>query len=214
MALSKSALLDENGFVVLYPNKPAQITAVARYHFDGFGGSSRSERGDEIVLLNYHPSQPQADSPSAQHSADWCVGKRAMDGVKGVVYLPALKIPSSTTSSPPINSPSGPRRGRLFITPPHQDDVGKEKAEEGEEEPGRKGKEGDEQLFLTEEDEPTLMMHKEEHYGPQVLGFVLVLFSILFILGSRGEAGWELALLGFVPRLLALFDRLVHRRFL
>lgn len=204
---------------MLQPDKPASTTAVARYDFDGFGGQLSFRRGDEIVLLNYPPlatssssrPTPYASSSSTSTSSSWCVGKRAMDGVTGIVYLPALKLPSSTPASPTsaLASPTGPRRGRLFII-----DHSSTKAREDEKPVEKEHRGYDQYGNAVEDDEPPATTKRKENYGVQVVGFVLVLLVLLFVLGCLGQAGWGLAVLGFLPRLASLFDRLVQRRFL
>lgn len=214
---SSPAPEDENGFVMLQPDKPASTTAVARYDFDGFGGQLSFRRGDEIVLLNHPPlaTSSSRQTPyvsSSSTSTSWCVGKRAMDGVTGIVYLPALKLPSSVPSSSStsaVASPTGPRRGRLFII-----DHSSTKAREDEERLQKEHRGYDQYGNAVEDDEPPGTTKRKENYGVQVVGFVLVLLVLLFVLGCLGQAGWGLALLGFLPRLTSLFDRLVQRRFL
>jgi hypothetical protein len=152
-----------------------------------------------------------------------------MDGVMGIVYLPALKLPSSVTAgagassstSPTmpaaaIASPTGPRRGRLFIV----DRSAKEVEEEEDKGYDRYGNavakdEDDEELSGGGGRSKTRRRTRGESYGPQLVGFVIVLLALLFVLDFFGEAGWGLVMLGFLPRLASLFDRhVVHRRFI
>jgi hypothetical protein len=239
-AITPSAPLDtttdENGFVLLQPEpKPSRITAVARYDFDGFGGQLSFRRGDEIILVDYPPSTsssarqqtPYAPSSSAT-ATSWCVGKRAMDGVLGIVYLPALKLPSSATAgagagassstSPSmpaaaIASPAGPRRGRLFIVDRSVKEVEEEEGKGYDRYGNAVADEDDEELSGGRS--KTRRRTRGESYGPQLVGFVIVLLALLFVLDFFGEAGWGLVMLGFLPRLASLFDRhVVHRRFI
>jgi hypothetical protein len=235
-AITPSAPLDttdENGFVLLQPEpKPSRITAVARYDFDGFGGQLSFRRGDEIILVDYPPSSssarqqtPYAPSSSAT-ATSWCVGKRAMDGVMGIVYLPALKLPtsgpagagasSSTSPSMPaaIASPTGPRRGRLFIVDRSVKEVEEEK-DKGYDRYGNAVADEDDEELSGGGRSKTRRRTRGESYGPQLVGFVIVLLALLFVLDFFGEAGWGLVMLGFLPRLASLFDRhVVHRRLL
>lgn len=117
-----------------------------------------------------------------------------------------------------------PRQGRLFTCQYGTDVRSEVEAKQGNDRPclrewTMKGEEDHQgcamdRRSVEEEEEEGKKGRKKEGYGPQVLGFIVVLLVILFILGRRGEAGWEVALLGFLPRLLAFLDRTIQRRFL
>lgn len=219
------------------------VTAVARYDFDGFGGQLSFRRGDEILVLGSRgagpPSTASTPAPcpfgaARASSSSWCVGKRVLDGAKGIVYLPALRFPSTAAAaaapSPSLSgcsatsssSSAGGRDGHLFSWRDGPDGVEKGKevewhsmmTKEKEEEDGSTKSDTNKADAIELAAVSQRSAKRKQACGPQIAGFVIVLLVILFILSQWKKAGWEIALMGFIPRLLAFLDRIIHRRFL
>jgi len=160
--------------------QPSPLVALAKHDFVSFGGGLLTlRRGDEIILDPPPQSSLDCHFPPLQAAPSWYVGKRAMDGARGVVYLPSLKFPRATTKDQEAGSSL---QGRLW---PSEDSV-------------------------TKKGTAAASRPHKKISGVQEVGFVIVFLLILVILKSRGEAGWELALLGFLPCLLSLLDQLAH----